>query len=146
MQIQPPQLRFERVNVVVVCDIFAKPPRQARGRWRAEFELNQRVKRQLVFSHDRILETRSFELSSGLCLRRCIRQRADENSEISFFRRGRDDGVHSLLSQGFGDNLGIRARRGDHLPIIASGRFAGDRSSFRPRGSRRRRRRPFLFR
>ena len=69
VQIQAPEFGFERVNLFEVRGALAKPTGQARLGRLTRFELDQRIGRQLIFSHDRILETGSFQLRSGLRLR-----------------------------------------------------------------------------
>ena len=103
---------------------FSKPLGETRLRGGPGFELDQGVGRQLVFSHERILETGRFQLSPGLSLRGRIGQRSHQNAENAFFGSGSDDRVHDLLRQGFSYDLGIRTCGGHHLPIIAGRWFA----------------------
>ena len=119
VKIQPPQFGLQGVDFRKVRSAFPQPLGQTWDRGPARLELNQRIGRQLVFSHDRIFETRSFELRSGLGLRSGILERADQDAKVSFLGSRGDNGVHALLIESLGHNLGVRPSGGNYLPIIA---------------------------
>ena len=69
VKVQSPEVRFERMDLFEMRWAFAEPLRQARLGRRSRIELNQRIGRQSVFSHERIFETGSFQLGASLRLR-----------------------------------------------------------------------------
>jgi hypothetical protein len=108
MEIQPPEILLQIMNGAKMGGVFAEPLGQARLRYGAGAGagpyLNQR-QFQLVFSHVRVLEPRSFQPNTGFRYLGRIVQGAHQHAIKIGVWTGRHRRVKAFLGKRLGDQL-----------------------------------------